>query len=205
MGAVKKTLAVVLVMGVMAILAACTPARYVQVNGFADAARAGALTAGVPICVLPNEGAQNPLFDREIAGKLGEALKRKGYLLADLGGARFALRFSYGVGQGLTWIDGLPLTAPRTGTEGEAYVPPSPLLNYVPVVRTEYDRWLRLILLEAAAAREGRRDGVVWYGEAVSSGPGRDLRSLMDGLIAALMTEFGRDTGRAVEKRIPRD
>jgi hypothetical protein len=205
----------VILMIMILVAGGCTPVYRVQVNGFADADAAGRILPHARISVVERPDAENPLFEKEVARKIGKILRGKGFSLSDLGGADFLCTFNYGVGVGLTRVGSVPLPSPpvtsivtipdRDGVPQTTTVMTPGPMTYVPQVSTEYDRWLRIAISEAASYRTSKTARVVWYGDIVSSGTSRDLRTVMNYMLIAAFEEFGKDTGKGIIKEIKED
>jgi hypothetical protein len=190
----------------------CTPAYLVQVNGFADPAGAGRMRPGAKVHVASNLQAENPLLDREVGSKIEKLLQGRGFSLSDLERADYVCSFNYGLGVGLGKIDVIPIphrppAYPSRGLmEGGAAEPPTILLPgstaYYPYARMDYDRWLKVVISDAASLREGRGEKILWYGDVVSSGASRDLRTALGYLLVAAFEELGEDTRQGLVKSI---
>ena len=63
-------------------LSGCGPTLYnVNVNGYTDPAAPTQVAPGGSFFVIENQKAQNPLLEKEIAGKINKLLTNKGYAL----------------------------------------------------------------------------------------------------------------------------
>jgi len=52
--------------------------------------------------------------------------------------------------------------------------------------------------LDARSFRESKTDKVIWYGEIISSGSSRDLRTVMNYMLIVVLEEFGKDTKKGI-------
>ena len=204
-----------IVMMMLLFLGGCTPVYLVQVNGFADPDAAGRIVPNVKIHVAENARAENPLLDREIRVKIEKILKSRGFIITSRETADLFCTFNYGVGTGLTQIGSIPVTSPPVtssvvvsqpdGTAQVSAIMTPGTTTYIPYARTAYDRWLNIVVMEAESFRAGKKDKILWYGDLVSSGTSRDLRTVIDYLLVAACEEFGTDTKRGLVKEIKTD
>ena len=98
--AMKKTLIALIILVAGSGLSGCGPTLYsINVNGYTDPAAPTQLAPGGSFFVIENQKAQNPLLEKEIAGKINKLLTNKGYALTSYDKAQYYLLFSYGVGQ----------------------------------------------------------------------------------------------------------
>jgi len=198
----------VIFMIVVLVLGGCTPVYRVQVNGFADPDYAGSFVSNAKIYVIENTKVENPLLEKEIRTKIGKILKSKGLILSTIEAADLLCTFNYGVGMGLTRIGSIPIQSPpvtssvtvsnQSGTaQTTTIMTPGPT-SYVPYTRTDYDRWLNIIISDARSFRESEKDKVIWYGDVISSGSSRDLRTVMNYMLVVAFEEFGKDTKKGI-------
>jgi len=197
------------------LLFACTPVYRVQVNGYADPDSTGRIRPAARICVLENEKAENPLLDKEIKAKIQAVLQHRGLVLSSRDAADLFCRFNYGLGTGLTQIGSVPVQSPPVTTsvvvsnqggavQTTAILTPGPT-SYIPYARTFYDRWLHIAILDGESLRKGKADKVLWYGDIVSSGESRDLRTVVNYMLVEAFEIFGRDTRKGILKEIRED
>ena len=193
---------------VVLVFSGCTPVYRVQVNGFADPDYAERIVWNAKIYVVENTKAENPLLDKEIKTKIEKILKSKGFILSNTESADLLCAFNYGVGIGLTRIGSIPIQSPpvtssvtvsnQAGTaQTTTIMTPGPT-SYVPYARTDYDRWLNIIISDARSFRESKKDKVIWYGDVTSSGSSRDLRTVMNYMLVVAFEEFGKDTKKGI-------
>ena len=193
---------------VILVFSGCTPVYRVQVNGFADHDYVGRIVPNAKICVTENTKAENPLLGKEIRTKIEKILKSKGFILSNTESADLLCAFNYGVGIGRTQIGSVPVQSPPItssvivsnqggASQTTAIMTPGPT-TYVPYARTDYDRWLNIVILDAKSFREPKKEKVVWYGDIISSGSSRDLRTVMNYMLIAAFEEFGKDTKKGI-------
>ncbi|HPL68066.1 MAG TPA: hypothetical protein PLG94_16155 [Smithellaceae bacterium] len=186
----------------------CTPVYRIQVNGYADPDQIGKITQKANIHVIENTKAENPLLDKEIRTKIEKILKNRGLILSNIETADLLCKFNYGMGMGLTRIGSIPVQSPPVTTsvivsnqsgaaQTTTLMTPGPT-SYMPYARTEYDRWLNIVVLDARSFRESKTDKVIWYGEIISSGSSRDLRTVMNYMLIVVLEEFGKDTKKGI-------
>ena len=186
----------------------CTPVYRIQVNGYADPDQIGKITQKANIHVIENTKAENPLLDKEIRTKIEKILKNRGLILSNIETADLLCKFNYGMGMGLTRIGSIPVQSPPVTTsvivsnqsgaaQTTTLMTPGPT-SYMPYARTEYDRWLNIVVLDARSFRESKTDEVIWYGEIISSGSSRDLRTVMNYMLIVVLEEFGKDTKKGI-------
>lgn len=212
-GNAGRKMAKVLMTALMALFfGGCTPVYLVQVNGFADPDHAGRLLPAARIDVVANVQAENPLLDREVKAKIEKILKGRGFVLSGPEKADYFCTFNYGLGIGLTKIDVIPVPhrppsyTARVMMDGGAVETPTILLpgstSYYPYARMEYDRWLKIIISAAGSGGEAKGGKTVWYGDVLSSGASRDLRTALSYMLIAAFEELGRDTQKGMVQEI---
>ena len=193
---------------VVLVFSGCTPVYRVQVNGFADSDYAGRIVLNAKIYTVENTTAENPLFDKEIKAKIDKILKNKGFILSNKETADLLCAFNYGVGIGRTQVGSVPVQSPPItssvvvsnqggASQTTAIMTPGPT-SYVPYARTDYDRWLTIVISDARSYREAKKEKVIWYGDIISSGSSRDLRTVMNYMLIAAFEEFGKDTKKGI-------
>lgn len=186
-------------------LAGCASLAYqVKVNGYTDPAASVPLSPGVSIFVIDNQAAKNPLLEKEIKGKINKLLEQQGYRIATFDQADYYLFFGYGIGPERQVTVVMPDYFPTFGLGlGAAplrspYFFVSPFLSYYPPAESLYDRWLLINVVDGRFYREKGEFRALWVGEARSTGTSSDLRTVINYLLVADFTEFGRNTGKAV-------
>ena len=193
---------------VVLVFSGCTPVYRVQVNGFADPDYAEHIVRNAKIYIVENTKAENPLLDKEIRTKIEKILKGKGFILSNIEAADLVCAFNYGVGIGRTQIGSVPIQSPpitssvivsnQSGaSQTTAIMTPGPT-TYVPYARTDYDRWLTIVTSDARSFRESKKEKVIWYGDIISSGSSRDLRTVMNYMLVVAFKEFGKDTKKGI-------
>ncbi len=204
----KKTLIALVILVAGCCLSGCGPTLYhVNVNGYTDPAAPTQLAPGGSFFVIENQQAQNPLLEKEIAGKINKLLTNKGY---DAGPLR--------PGPVLPVL----LLRRRAGTRRQrGHAGLLHLLRLRPRGRHRLARqplcvWRALLLLlprpgeplrPLAADQCGGRQilsgnkgqfQTVWVGEARSTGASTDMRLAINYLLLADFQQFGQNTGKAV-------
>jgi hypothetical protein len=211
----KKTLIAFLVMVAGGCLCGCGPTLYnINVNGYTDAAAPAQIAPGATFFVIENQKAQNPLLEKEIAGKINKLLNKQGYLLAAYDQAQYYLLFSYGIGQeraaSVTMPDyytsyGFGIGG-GSGWRGSPFVFAAPFFTFYPGPESLYERWLLINVVDGKYYREHQGQfRTVWVGEARSTGSSTDLRLAIDYLLLADFQQFGRNTGKAMPVEISAD
>jgi len=192
--------------------AGCAVGRYnVQVNGYTEGTATAMFAPGAAFCVLENKEATNPLLEKEIKEKIVKLLEKAGYRLVPAEAAEYYLLFSYGVGPGRSVIISVPECGPVWGAGvgygyGPAYTFFWPgFVTYVPYTRTVYDRWLLLNVVDGKFFRDTGRHRPLWVGDIKSTGASSDLREVVNPMLAAAFTQFGKNTGKALTLEIAPD
>jgi hypothetical protein len=203
----KKTLIALVILVAGCCLSGCGPTLYhVNVNGYTDPAAPTQLAPGGSFFVIENQKAQNPLLEKEIAGKINQLLTGKGYELVPYDRAQYYLFFSYGAGDeraaNVVMPDsytsyGLSLGG-GTGWRGSPFVFGAPFFSFYPGPERRYDRWLLLNVVDAKYYREKGQFQTVWVGEARSTGTSQDIRLTINYLLLADFQQFGQNTGKAL-------
>lgn len=179
----------------------------IRTTGFLDrTAAVTGLAKGATVAVVENSQAENPIFDREVKGKIEKLLARHGYRAAAVGKADYILSYGYSISPGLrssaVTTYGPPQTQITSVPDGKGglttravTLPGQPTV--VPMLSTEYTRQVNVKL--AAARQQADGNGhVLWVGETHSIDPSSDLRSDIDYLLVVTFLYFGQDTGKQV-------
>jgi len=91
-------------------------------------------------------------------------------------------------------------------TDGGVVETPTILLpgstSYYPYAKMEYDRWLKIVISAAGSVGESKKEKTVWYGDVLSSGASRDLRTVLSYMLFAAFEELGRDTRKGIVSEI---
>jgi hypothetical protein len=180
----------------------------IRTTGYLDrASGVTALTKGTAFAVMENAQAENPIFDREVKGKLEKMLTKRGYRIAPPETADYLLTYGYSIGPGfrssVVTSYGLPQTQitsvpdGRGGVTTRAVTTPGQPFS-VPMISTEYTRQLTVKVADAARQREDKKEHVIWVGETHSIDPSSDLRYDVDYLLVVTFAYFGQDTGKQV-------
>jgi hypothetical protein len=212
---IKTIAAAAILVTLMLSCLGCTPAYRVQVNGFSDPDYAGRMAPRAKFHVRENPQAENPLFEKEIRLKIEKMLQSKGFIIGNADTADFLCTFQYSVGIGLVRMGSIPVQSPPLAsavtvanpagtTQTTMIMAPGPT-TYVPYARTDYDRWLNIIIKDARSFRETREEKMVWYGDISSAGPSRDLRKVIDYMLIAAFDAFGKDTKQGILSDIKED
>ncbi len=191
------------------------PGVHLSVTGYANPHYTSG-PAGGSLAVLRNKDTDNTLLDGEVARKLEKAMADAGYRIVDREKAEFFMTYSFGLELGPSVTRYTPYYEPGESyrrfrgydKEGnpiyETFRRPG-YTHYEPYQEQTHRRWLKV---RAIDARIMRRDGtreVVWAGDAESYGSSRDLRSVLNYLISAVLRQLWTDTGKALEFLVPRD
>ncbi len=204
----KWTMLLILLMVFMA--AGCALTRYqVQVNGYTEGAAAAVFPPGAGFCVMTSKDAANLLLEQEIKTKIVHLLKKSGYRLAPFEKAEYYLFFTYGLGQARSLIVSVPEYGLAWGG-GFGYESwPAPytfywpgFVTYAPYTYTVYDRWLLLNVVEGQNFRATGTQRPLWVGDVKSTGTSADLREVINPMLTAAFEQFGKNTGKAVMRKI---
>ena len=207
----RRALGLILLLLGLAV-SACAPVTYqVQVNGYTGPEDLPRILPGASFFVIENQEAKNPLLEREIKAKIVKLLENQGYRMAPFAKADYYLLFSYGMG------------APRSVTvlipdyyPGEfGFYPYYPFrrsypflwpgfVTFIPYTETIYDMWLLINVIEGRHYRERGEFRTLWVGETRGSGPSPDLRTAVNYLLLADFEQFGKNTGKSVTVKIPK-
>ena len=211
----KNTLIALVILVAGCCLSGCGPTLYhVNVNGYTDPAAPTQVAPGGSFFVIENQKAQNPLLEKEIAGKINKLLTNKGYELISYDQAQYYLLFSYGVGQERAASVVMPDyytsygfgLGGGTGWRGSPFVFGAPFFSFYPGPESRYDRWLLINVVDGKYYRETKGQfQTVWVGEARSTGTSTDMRLAINYLLLADFQQFGQNTGKAVGVEINED
>jgi hypothetical protein len=188
----------------------------IKVNGYTDPGTPGLIKPGGSFFIIENQGAKNPLLEKEINGKITKMLEVRGYSVTTFEKADYCLMFAYGMGEPRSVISTTPDYYGSIGWGGGygwggwgGWGGPSvgvgiPWGGSVDSA-TLYDRWLLIKVVEGPAYRTQKTSPPVWVGEARSVGTSSDLRLVLNYLLVANFKEFGKNTGKAVTVTIDAD
>lgn len=180
----------------------------IRTTGFLDSASGvTALPKGAAFAVRENSQAENPIFDREVKGKIEKMLTNRGYRIAAPEKAGYLLTYGYSISPGFRSSMATSYGPPQTlvtsvpdgkgGVTTRAVTTPGPA-SLAPMITTEYTRQLTIKVADAAHRRGDNKEPVVWVGETHSIDPSSDLRHDIDYLLVATFRYFGQDTGKQV-------
>jgi len=182
----------------------------VRVNGFTPTGTALQLPPHSSIAVAEDPNAQNPIFEKEIAGKIQKLLNSKGYATPPFEKANFYLTFQYGIDSGRTVTGAMPMyhaggtATASTFHSGGGYsystIQTPGYTTYMPYSRTAYARGLVLYLIDAKKYQETQKIEHVWIGEVVSSGSSSDLRHVINYMLVAAFEHFGENTNKRIRE-----
>jgi hypothetical protein len=196
-------------------LAGCSTATTytIKVNGYTDPGAPAPVKPGGFFCVIDNPETKNPLLEKELKEKINKSLVTHGYPVTTFEKADYYLFFSYGMGEprsvstaapdyygGFGW--GMGYGGGWGGWGGPSIVLGVPLGGYPADSTTLYDRWLLIKVVGGPAYRARKDTPPVWVGEARSMGTSSDLRVVLNYLLVAEFTEFGKNTGKALTMAI---
>jgi hypothetical protein len=171
--------------------AGCTTSYRVYVNAYSQMGTPPARE--VPISVVTDPKAQNPVLSDQIKAKVERLLRNEGYNVAPVDKAEYRLSFQLGMRTGEV-IGYVPYREYYWGGYGGWHRGYG--FGYTamaPYVDTYFDQWLTMRLAQAKPGdpNEGK---VIWVGEAVTQTEQVDIRRAADYLLVADMQEFGLDT-----------
>jgi len=166
--------------------------------------------AGSSFSVSPNPGMPNPIFDRMVKEKIETALRASGFQVNETG-ASYELQYDYGIeGREETRLSKVP--GPFAGGRyrfvgGMGFDNWDPLYYSTIVADTYpvYTAHLRLRVLKNGQTQAPQEARAVWVGETSTESDERNLRELIDYLIAASARSLGRDTRKPVDVTVPED
>ena len=211
----KKTLIALVILVAGCCLSGCGPTLYnVNVNGYTDPAAPTQLAPGGSFFVIENQKAQNPLLEKEIAGKINQAPDQQGLCAGPLrpGPVLPALLLRRRSG-----------TRRQRGHAGLLHLLRLRHRGRHRLARQPLCVWRALLFLLprsgeplrplAADQRGGRQIlpgnkgqfQTVWVGEARSTGTSTDIRVAINYLLLADFQQFGQNTGKAVGVEINED
>jgi len=197
------------------IIQGCSLSYIVRVDGFLDTVKPIKIEPGAAVYVVEDREAKNPLLDREVAGKIDNMLKLKGYrVVSEFDNPAYYILYGYGIGHEKTVTRTMPLYTPgqtatvtKTGPSGTSYstiqLPGS--TTYVPYTATVTDKWFSLKVVDGKDYRNEGKNTVIWIGEAATTGESSDLRDMLNYLITGIFYYFGENTGREVNVNIRED
>jgi hypothetical protein len=197
--------------------AGCAAPTYkMLVNGYTDP-NAAQLAPGASFFIIENKEAPNPLLEKEIKGKIARLLEQQGYQIEPYEKAEYYLLFACGIGPGQNVTVVMPDYYPYeweyppgtgfgvgAGFGGGPYFVAGPFFSFGPsYAMTQYDRWLRLNVVDGEHYREHKGQfRTIWVGEARSTGFSPDLRTVVNYLLTGLFQQFGKNTGKALPLEI---
>lgn len=180
----------------------CVARRQVVVSAYRAADPAETIRSGDRVYVVPRPKPENALLDNEVRERIAAGLRAE--FLETVGPERAELfvRYDYGVGplESTTRYrrESYARTAIITthGGDGERFISSielPPLVTYRPDVEHSRDLWLRLEVYPGDPTAE---DGPtpVWISEAHLRADTRDIRDVLDYLVAGALTPLGEDT-----------
>jgi hypothetical protein len=183
----------------------CAASYNVGVNGYSSSGQTLQIQKESSIQVVPDSNAPNPILEKEIAAKIQKLLNKKGYT-TETDKADYYLLFDYGISSGRyvtrtypVYHSGLYCDYPFSYGYSHGYT------TYMAYSSIVHDRWLVLKLFDSKTYRTNKKAGPLWIGEAASSGPGSDLRNLINYMLVAALEHFGRDTGKRVNELFSED
>ncbi len=204
--ALKRTVKLLALILIGCCVSSCAGYNYnIKVNGYTDPNAPTLLKPGGSFLVMENKQAKNPLLEAEIKEKIIKLLTQRGYAVTTtFDKADYYLFFGYGMGEprsvtvvtpdyygGVGWGRGY-------GWGGPVFAVGVPLGAYPSHATQFYDRWLLINVVDGPAYRTRKESRPVWAGEARSTGPSSDLRTVLNYLLVAGFKEFGKNTGQAV-------
>lgn len=186
-------------------LQGCASSYVVKVNGFLDTAKPMKIGPGATINVVEDKEAKNSLLDKEVAEKLENILKLKGYAMSQIDRPSYYILYGYGIGHEKTVTRTMPVYQPggtatvtKTGPAGTSYstiqLPGS--TTYVPYTTAVTDKWLSLKIIDGKDYRDSGKTKDIWIGEASVTGETSDLRNMLNYLIVGIFNHFGENTGK---------
>jgi len=187
----------------------------IRTTGFLDrSAGASAPPRGASFAVLENIQAPNPIFDREIRGKIEKLLVRHGFRVGSQEGANYFVAFSYAINPGLRLGTTTSYSPPQTqivpvpdgkgGTTFTTVMTPGST-STTPTFTEVFTKHLTLKVIDGGSLRGGKKEKVVWVGDTLSTDASSDLRSDIDYLLVATFGYFGKDTGQQIDVRMGKD
>lgn len=182
----------------------------VEFNSFID--ESYSIPTGSKLYIMENPESKNPIFDREITGKIIKILINEGYYIAPPNEADYCIIYNYGITSGKEVIT-QQRTEPghyeqksrvnayntTTGVEYKSYydqyVPGK--TSYVNRTITVFHRYLNVKVFKSIdLSKKNKKMRPVWVSETKSTGSSNDLRMVMDYLLVPTFKNFGINTGR---------
>jgi len=180
----------------------------IRTTGYLDRAGGAAVLAkGATFAVVENAQAVNPVFDKEVKGKIETMLTKRGYRTAAPEKADYILTYVYSMSPGRRSTTFTSYDPPRTEivavADGKGGVTTRAITTLgtgtaYPMISTEYTRQLIIKVADAVRLRENKKEHVVWVGETHSIDPSSDLRYDIDYLLVVTFRYLGQDTGKQV-------
>jgi hypothetical protein len=207
---------VLLLMAAALLLSGCAAPRvHLGITGYANPKYTSG-PAGGSLFILKNKNPANVLLDQEVARKLEKIMAKQGYEIVGRETAGFIMTYSFGLESGPNVTRYTPYYEPGETYSRfrgydkhgrpiyETYRLPG-YTHYEPYQEQTHRRWLKVRVVDAKLMRQEDKKEVIWAGDAESFGSSRDLRSVLNYLIAGVMKQLWVDTGRALEFYLPQD
>ena len=190
----KKTCLILAVFSIC--VTGCTSGYRVRVNGFSELDRQITKKASVYVSTDPNS--QNPIFDKEIKGKIEELLRWYDYVPAPAA-EKADYRLSFQVGMNSHKDSGFtpyyqPYAGFSSGYRRDNYYFGHTI--YVPYYDTYYEQRLVIKVFARDGAEDSDSGQVVWIGDAMISTNTEDIRRTVNYLLVACFEYLGADTTR---------
>lgn len=194
----------------LACLQGCATYYPVRMNGYLNEDAASAIKPESSFSVQENQGAENPIFDREIRKKIENSLAKRGYRFDSADRADFTVNYSYGISQGKTVTDLRPeyrfggtgtITTHSADGAATSYITYPGYTTYVPYRYVLHTSWLTLRVFERTTS-PSTPSQPLWIGESSMTAQNADLRESIDYLLVGAFANFGKDTRRSVTVRI---
>ncbi|HUW18398.1 MAG TPA: DUF4136 domain-containing protein [Sedimentisphaerales bacterium] len=183
-------------------LQGCARTCTVRVNGFLEAGKA--IRDGAAIYVAADANSPNPIFEKEIKGKIEQMLSQRGYSVAageEL--ADYRLGFDFGVHRREVWgVQSYygPDWFGYGGYRGSHYY--GWYGAHIPYTEVYHDQWLSIRVSDTGRENAAAKGAVIWVGEAVTTRFSADMRETINYLLAAVFEYFGRDTKKRTRVKI---
>lgn len=190
----KKTYLILLIFSVC--ISGCTSGYRIRVNGYSEPGRQIKKKASVYISTDPNS--QNPIFDKEIKGKIEELLRWYDYVPAS-SVEKSDYRLSFHVVMDSFESSGFtpyyhPYAGFRSGYRSHDYYFGHTVS--VPYYDTYYQQRLIMKVFTRDGVEASDSEQVIWIGDAMISTSTEDIRRTINYLLVACFEYLGADTTR---------
>jgi len=183
----------------------CGVSYNIGVNAYSSSTQKLLIPQESSIYVVTDSNTPNPILEKEIAAKIRTLLNKNGYTAAT-DKADYYILFDYGISPG-RYITGTmpPYSGIYYGYPSFSYGFRYSYIPYTPYYTAVHNRWFELKLIDGKAYRASPKAEPLWISEVSSTGPGSDLRRIINYMLIAAFEHFGQDTGKRVNELFSED